>query len=176
MNRVRDTIVSTFILNERAVPQKAPTPPQTPPQSHSTRPNIDIKLFLGRDVKLRKHSKNYKNSEWSKDLVSVCSRWKRLTMVTPCKRMKPAGANGRSLEIARKRWYEPRRGSVMVKTSWCYHDRPPPTLTTILGTVFKLRSQASLHGVNHNMPFPTALKLSFRLFQCSRNFTSTYNW
>ena len=31
-------------------------------------------------------------------------------------------------------------------------------------TVSKLRSQASLHGVNHNMPFPTALKSLFSTF------------
>ena len=40
----------------------------------------------------------------------------------------------------------------------CYHDRPSPTLTAISDFNSKLRSQASLHGVNHNMPFPTALK------------------
>ena len=33
-----------------------------------------------------------------------------------------------------------------------------------LGPVSKLRSQASLHGVNHNMPFPTALKFLFSTF------------
>ena len=32
------------------------------------------------------------------------------------------------------------------------------------GIVTKLRSQASLHGVNHNMPFPTALKPLFSTF------------
>ena len=51
----------------------------------------------------------------------------------------------------------------MVKTR-CYHDRPSPTLAAIFGSVSKLRSQASLHGVNHNLPFPTALKSIFSTF------------
>ena len=52
----------------------------------------------------------------------------------------------------------------MVKTIDGYHDRPSPTLATTFGSVSKLRSQASLHGVNHNMPFTTALKSLFSTF------------
>ena len=40
-----------------------------------------------------------------------------------------------------------------------YHDRPSPTLGTWYCPITKLRSQASLYGVNHNAPFPTALKI-----------------
>ena len=39
---------------------KSSTPPKTPPQSLPTHPNMDIKSFLGRDVKLRKHWKTIK--------------------------------------------------------------------------------------------------------------------
>ena len=47
----------------------------------------------------------------------------------------------------------------MVLTIGHYHDRPSPTLDTWYWPITKLRSQASLHGVNHNAPFPTALKV-----------------
>ena len=35
-------------------------------------------------------------------------------------------------------------------------------------SIFPLNRFIRLHGVNHNTPFPTALKPSFRLFQCFR--------
>ena len=58
---------------------------------------------------------------------------------------------------------------------WCYHDRPSPTLATIFGPVSKLRSQASLHGVNHNMPFPTALKSLFSTFSVLSEVSRPYH-
>ena len=54
-----------------------------------------ITIIGGRDVS--KALKNYKNSEWSKDFVEACSRWKRLIVVNSMQ------ANERSLEIAQKR-------------------------------------------------------------------------
>ena len=59
---------------------------------------------------------------------------------------------------------------------WCYHNRPSPTLATIFGPVSKLRSQASLHGVNHNMPFPTALKPLFSTFSVLSPSACRYIW
>ena len=35
-------------------------------------------------------------------------------------------------------------------------------------SIFPLNRFIRLHGVNHNTPFPTALKPSFRLFRCFR--------
>ncbi len=42
--------------------------------------------------------------------------------------------------------------------------------------VSKLRSQASLHGVNHNMPFPTALKSLFSTFSVLSTKACPYVW
>ena len=60
-----------------------------------------------------------------------------------------------------KRGYEPRRGSVMIKTNDATTTDRLRRSPLYLGPVSKLRSQASLHGVNYNMPFPTALKPLF---------------
>nr|DAW35340.1 MAG TPA: hypothetical protein [Bacteriophage sp.] len=60
--------------------------------------------------------------------------------------------------------YEPRRGSVMVKTIDATTTDRLRRSPLYIWTVSKLRSQASLHGVNHNTPFPTALKVHFSTF------------
>ena len=68
-----------------------------------------------------------------------------------------------------KRGYEPRRGSVMIKTNDATTTDRLRRSPLYLGPVSKLRSQASLHGVNHNMPFPTALKFLFSTFSVLSN-------
>ena len=45
-----------------------------------------------------------------------------------------------------------------------------------LDLVSKLRSQASLHGVNHNIPFPTALKPLFSTFSVLSTKAYPYVW
>ena len=60
--------------------------------------------------------KNYKNSECSKDFVEDYSRWKRLIMVNSMQANEAPQERMSAAWRLHKRGYEPRRGSVMVKT------------------------------------------------------------
>ena len=60
--------------------------------------------------------KNYKNSECSKDFVEACSRWKRRIMVNSMQANEAQQERMSAAWRLHKRGYEPRRGSVMVKT------------------------------------------------------------
>ena len=93
-------------------------------------------------------------------LVAVGNGW---LWLTPCKRMKLRRSEWAQLGDCTKEGMSLVEGRLWSKL-WSYYNRPSPTLTTLFGSVSKLRSQASLHGVNHNMPFPTALKPFFSTF------------
>ena len=102
--------------------------------------------------KYRKHWKSRKEGFWA---VGNGILW-----LTPCKRMKLRRSEWAQLGDCTKEDMSLVEGRLWSKL-WSYYNRPSPTLTTLFGSVSKLRSQASLHGVNHNMPFPTALKPLF---------------
>ena len=93
-------------------------------------------------------------------LVAVGNGW---LWLTPCKRMKLRRSEWAQLGDCTKEGMSLVEGRLWSKL-WSYYNRPSPTLTTLFGSVSKLRSQASLHGVNHNMPFPTAPKSLFSTF------------
>ena len=110
----------------------------------------------------RKHWKTI-NIEWSEyflRLVAVGNGW---LWLTPCKRIKLRMSEWAQLGDCTKEGMSLVEGRLWSKL-WSYYNRPSPTLTTLFGSVSKLRSQASLHGVNHNMPFPTALQPLFTTF------------
>ena len=104
-------------------------------------------------------------------LVVVGNGW---LWLTPCKRIKLRMSEWAQLGDSTQKGMSLVEGRLW-SSHWCYHDRPSPTLATIFGPVSKMRSQASLHGVNHNLPFPTAQNPSFQLFQCFRYFASALN-
>ena len=113
---------------------------------------------------LAKALKNYKIVTEVKilwRLVAVGNGW---LWLTPCKRMKLRRSEWAQLGDSTKECVSLVEGRLWSKLLM----QPRPIVSDahhfIFGLVSKLRSQASLHGVNHNMPFPTALKPLFSTF------------
>ena len=94
-------------------------------------------------------------------LVAVGNGW---LWLTPCKRMKLRRSEWAQLGDCTKEGMSLVEGRLWSKLLML----PRPTVSDahhfIFWPVSKLRPQASLHGVNHNLPFPTALKSSFSTF------------
>ena len=108
--------------------------------------------------------KNYQNSEWSKDFVEACSRWKRLIMVNSMQANEAPQERMNAAWRLHKRGCEPRRGSVMVKSidatttdrlrrSPLYLDLSPSCARKRACTICRFQRLKNPH---------------FRLFQCSR--------
>ena len=95
-------------------------------------------------------------SVFSENLVEACSRWKRLIMVNSMQANEAPQERMSAAWRLHKRGYEPRRGSVVVKTI------DATTIDPLRRSPLFL--DQSPHGVNHNMLFPTALKSHYLTF------------
>ena len=123
-----------------------------------------ITIIGGRDVS--KALKNYKNSEWSKDFVEACIRWKRLIMVNSMQANEAPQERMSAAWRLHKRGYEPRRGSVMVKTidaTTTDRLRRSPLYLGLSPSCARKRACMELTTICR---FQRLLNPSFRLFQC----------
>ena len=92
------------------------------------------------------------------------SRWKRHIMVNSMQANEAPQERMSAAWRLHKRGYEPRRGSVMVKTidaTTTDRLRRSPLYLDLSPSCARI---ASLHGVNHNTPFPTAIKAHLSIF------------
>ena len=107
-----------------------------------------------------------------KDFVEACSRWKRLIMVNSMQANEAPQERMSAAWRLHKRGYEPRRGSVMVKTidaTTTDRLRRSPLYSDLSPSCARKRACMELTTICR---FQRLWNPSFRLFQCIRNITS----